>query len=382
MAKKDYYEILGVSRDANPEDIKKAYRRLAVKYHPDRNPDNSKESEEKFKEVSEAYKILSSPEKRQIYDQYGHQGLEVEMGSGAEWGAGFDPRKIFEEVFGRGDVFGGDIFGDFFGRRAKTRERRGEPGADLHYNLKISFEEAVFGTQKSIEVPGYESCPTCRGSGIKSGYHSETCPSCGGKGYVEIRQGFFSFSRTCTQCQGRGTIIRNPCRQCRGTGRIKRNKKIKVTIPAGVDNGSRLRLRGEGEIGFGGGPSGDLFIALRVRPHPLFTREGDSIILKVPVSFALAALGGEISIPTLNGKVRLKIPSGTQSGKMFCLRGKGVPHLNSFQKGDQLVKVVVETPVSLTLEQKQLLKRFDELGRNNGQPKVKEFFRRVKSLFK
>ncbi|NQS88918.1 molecular chaperone DnaJ, partial [Patescibacteria group bacterium] len=201
-------------------------------------------------------------------------------------------------------------------------------------------------------------------------------------GYVEIRQGFFSFSRTCTQCQGRGTIIRNPCRQCRGTGRIKRNKKIKVTIPAGVDNGSRLRLKGEGEIGFGGGPSGDLFIALRVRPHPLFTREGDSIILKVPVSFALAALGGEISIPTLNGKVRLKIPSGTQSGKMFCLRGKGVPHLNSFQKGDQLVEVVVETPVSLTLEQKQLLKRFDELGRNNGQPKVKEFFRRVKSLFK
>ncbi|NQS90087.1 DnaJ domain-containing protein, partial [Patescibacteria group bacterium] len=182
MAKKDYYEILGVSRDANPEDIKKAYRQLAVKYHPDRNQDNSKESEEKFKEVSEAYKILSSPEKRQIYDQYGHQGLEAEMGAGAAGWRGFDPRKIFEEVFGRGDVFGGDIFGDFFGRRAKTRERQGEPGADLHYNLKISFEEAVFGTQKSIEVPGYESCPTCRGSGIKSGYHSETCPSCGGKG--------------------------------------------------------------------------------------------------------------------------------------------------------------------------------------------------------
>lgn len=382
MVKKDYYEILGVSRDANPEEIKKAYRRLAVKYHPDRNPDNSKESEEKFKEVSEAYKILSDPEKKQIYDQYGHQGLEAEMGSGAEWRGGFDPVKFFEEVFGRGNIFGGDIFGDFFGRRAKTRERRGEPGADLHYNLEISFEEAVFGVQKSIEVSTYEPCSTCKGSGVEPGHHPETCPSCKGSGYIETRQGFFSFSRTCAQCRGKGRIIRNPCRKCRGTGRAKKVKKIKVTIPAGVNDGSRLRLRGEGEAGFGGGSPGDLFIALRVRSHSLFTREGDNIILKVPVSFALAALGGEISIPTLNRKVRLKIPSGTQNGKIFRLRGKGVPHLNSFQRGDQLVKVVVETPVNLTLEQRQLLKKFDELGRNNGQPKVKEFFRRVRSLFK
>ena len=383
MTKRDYYEILGISRDATPEEIKKAYRRLAVKYHPDRNLDNAKESEEKFKEVSEAYKILSDPEKRRIYDQYGHQGLEAEMGAGTGWtGFDFDPFKIFEEVFGRGDVFGGDIFGDIFGRRTRTRERSGEPGADLQYNLEISFKEAAFGTEKSIEVPKYEICPTCKGSGVKPGYHPQICPACEGRGYVEVRQGFFSFSRTCTQCQGRGTIIRNPCKQCHGTGRVKRVKKIKVTIPAGVNDGSRLRLRGEGEAGFGGGPPGDLYITIRVRPHPLFSREGDNIIIEVPISFALAALGGEISIPTLNGKVRLKIPSGTQSGKIFRLRGKGVPHLNSFQRGDELVKVVVETPVNLTLEQRQLLKRFDELGRNNGQPKVKDFFSKVRKLFR
>jgi len=385
MTKRDYYEILGISRDATPEQIKKAYRRLAVKYHPDRNPDNAKEAEEKFKEVSEAYKILSDPEKRQIYDQYGHQGLEAEMGAGAGtgWtGFDFDPFKIFEEVFGREDVFGGDIFGDIFGRRTATRRREGEPGANLHYNLEISFEEAVFGTEKSIEVPKHGVCPICKGSGVKPGYHPQTCPTCGGRGYVEVRQGFFSFSRTCTQCQGRGTIIRNPCKQCHGTGRVKTVKKIRVSIPAGVDEGSRLRLRGEGEAGLGGGSPGDLFITIRVRPHPLFNRQGDNIILEVPISFALAALGGEISIPTLNGKVRLKIPSGTQSGKIFRLRGKGVPHLNSFRKGDQLVRVVVETPVNLTSEQRQLLKRFDDLGRNNGQPKVKEFFKKVKNIFK
>ncbi len=382
MAKRDYYEILGISRDASPEDIKKAYRRLAVKYHPDRNPDNSKEAEDKFKEVSEAYKILSSPEKRQIYNQYGQAGLEAEMGSGAEWRGGFDPVKFFEEVFGRGDVFGGDIFGDFLGRRARTQGRGGEPGADLHYRLRISFEEAVFGVQKSIEVSTYEPCSTCKGSGVEPGHHPETCPSCKGSGHIETRQGFFSFSRTCTQCRGRGRIIRNPCRKCRGRGRIKKNKKIKVTIPAGVDNGSRLRLRGEGEAGLEGGPPGDLFITLKVKPHTLFTREGDNILLEVPISFALAAMGGGISIPTLDGKVRLKIPSGTQTGKIFRLRGKGVPHLNSFQKGDQLIKVSVETPVNLSSEQRQLLKRFDELGRSNERSKVKDFFNKARDLFR
>ena len=384
MAKRDYYEILGVSRDASAEEIKKAYRRLAIKYHPDRNPDNPKEAEEKFKEVSEAYKVLSDPEKRRIYDQYGHAGLEAEVGAGAGGGFGgfdFDPFKIFEEVFGGEDIFGESIFGDFFGRTRTAHEREAQAGASLHYNLEIDFEEAISGTEKEIAVTRYETCPRCRGSGVEPGYHPETCPACGGTGYIQTRQGFFAFTRTCTQCHGRGTIIRKPCKQCRGTGRVRTTRKIKVRIPPGVDNGTTLRLRGEGQAGTGGGPSGDLFVSIKVRPHPLFSRQGSDIFIEVPISFALAALGGEISVPTVDGKVRLKIPPGTQTGKVFRLRGKGAPYLHSSSRGDQLVKVVVETPVNLTLEQKQLLKRFDELSRERGQPRIREFFRKVKSLF-
>lgn len=379
MAKRDYYEILGISRDASPQEIKKAYRRLAIKYHPDRNPDNSKEAEEKFKEVSEAYKILSDPEKRQIYDQYGHAGLEAEVGAGAGFGGfGFDPFKIFEEVFGRGS-FGGDIFGDFFGRRARAGEA--QPGSDLHYTLEISFEEAAFGTEKEIRIGRYEPCSSCKGSGIKPGSGPETCPTCKGSGYVSVSQGFFSISRTCTQCQGRGTIIRDPCRQCRGAGRTRTNRKIKVKIPAGVDHGAHLRLGGQGEAGLHGGPPGDLYVSLRVRPHPIFERDGNNIICEVPISFAQAALGGKVTVPTLNGKVKLTIPPATQTNKIFRLRGRGIPYLHSSSRGDQLVKVVVETPVSLNEEQKELLRKFDGLRAGNGQPRMKDFFNKVKRIF-
>jgi len=379
VAKRDYYEILGISRDASPQEIKKAYRRLAIKYHPDRNPDNSKEAEEKFKEVSEAYKILSEPEKRQIYDQYGHAGLEAEVGAGAGFGGfGFDPFKIFEEVFGRGS-FGGDIFGDFFGRRARAGEA--QPGSDLHYTLEISFEEAAFGTEKEIRIGRYEPCSSCKGSGIKPGSGPETCPTCKGSGYVSVSQGFFSISRTCTQCQGRGTIIRDPCRQCRGAGRTRTNRKIKVKIPAGVDHGAHLRLGGQGEAGLHGGPPGDLYVSLRVRPHPIFERDGNNIICEVPISFAQAALGGKVTVPTLNGKVKLTIPPATQTNKIFRLRDRGIPYLHSSSRGDQLVKVVVETPVSLNEEQKELLRKFDGLRAGNGQPRMKDFFNKVKRIF-
>jgi len=382
VAKRDYYEILGISRRASPEEIKKAYRRLAIKYHPDKNPGNSKEAEEKFKEVSEAYKILSDPEKRQIYDQYGHAGLEAEVGAGAGGFGGFDvdPFKIFEEVFGR-ESFGGDIFGDFFGRRARTRTREAQPGSDLHYTMGISFEEAAFGTEKEIRVSKYEPCSSCGGSGIRPGSGSQICPTCKGTGYVSVSQGFFSLSRTCTQCQGRGTIIRDPCRQCRGTGRIRKSRKIKVRIPAGVDHGAHLRLGGQGEAGLRGGPPGDLYVSLRVKPHPIFERDGNNIICEVPINFAQAALGGRVIVPTLNGKVKLTIPPRTQTNKIFRLRGKGIPYLHSPNRGDQWVKVVVETPVHLSEEQKELLRKFDELRQGNGQPRMKDFFNKVKRLF-
>jgi len=383
MAKRDYYEILGISKDVSPQEIKKAYRRLAIKYHPDRNQGNSKEAEEKFKEVSEAYKILSDLKKREIYDQYGYAGLEAEVGGAGFRGFDFDPSKIFEEVFGRGSFgrgFGEDVFGDFFGRRTRRTEE-GEPGSDLRYALEISFEEAAFGAEKEVKISRYETCSTCKGNGIKPGSHPQTCPSCQGTGYVAFSQGFFSVSRTCTRCQGRGNIIKDPCRDCRGTGRVRRTRKIKVKIPAGIDHGSHLRLGREGEAGTRGGPAGDLYIALHLKPHPIFKREGNTVICEVPISFAQAALGAEIKVPTLNGRAKLKIPPGTQNNKVFRLRGMGIPYLHSSSRGDQWVRVIVVTPVNLSEEQKELLKKFNELGQGNGQPKVKDFFNKLKQVF-
>lgn len=381
MAKRDYYEILGVSPNASSEEIKKAYRRLAVKYHPDKNRDNSKEAEEKFKEVSEAYKILSDGEKRKIYDQYGHAGLQADVGAGGGGFTGFDfdPFKIFDEVFGQRSSSGGGIFDNFFGGRTGVRE--GQPGSDLRYNLEITFKEAAFGAEKEVQVPRYETCSNCRGSGVKSGSSPQTCPSCGGTGSIAVSQGFFSMSRTCTQCHGRGTIIKDPCKDCRGSGRVRRTRRVKVKIPAGIDNGSHLRLAGQGEAGLRGGPAGDLYITIRVRPHPIFKREGDTVICEIPITFTQAALGGEIRVPTLNGRARLKVPPGTQTNKIFRLRKMGIPHLHSSGRGDQWVKVIIETPVNLSAEQKQLLKRLEEVGRGNGQPKARDFFNRVRQIF-
>lgn len=380
MAKRDYYEILGISPNASSQEIKKAYRRLAVKYHPDKNRDNSKEAEEKFKEVSEAYKILSDGEKRKVYDEYGHAGLQAEVGAGGGGFAGsdVDPFKIFNEVFGRG-AGGSGIFDNFFGGRASSRE--GQAGSDLQYSLQITFKEAAFGTEKEIEVPRYETCSICRGGGVQPGSSPQSCPSCGGTGYVALSRGFFSMSRTCTSCHGRGTIIKDPCRECRGAGRVRRTRRVKVKIPAGIDNGSHLRLAEQGEAGLRGGPTGDLYITIRVRPHPIFSREGDTVICEIPISFTQAALGGEIRVPTLNGRARLKVPSGTQTNKIFRLRKMGIPHLRSSGRGDQWVKIIIETPVNLSGEQKQLLKKFEELGRGSGQPKARDFFNRVRQIF-
>jgi len=381
MAKRDYYETLGISRNASSEDIKKAYRRLAIKYHPDKNRENSKEAEEKFKEVSEAYKILSDGEKRKIYDEYGHAGLQADVGAGGGGFTGFDfdPFKIFDEVFGRRYSSGGDIFDNFFGGRASPRGS--QPGSDLQYNLEITFKEAAFGTEKEIQVPRYEICSSCRGSGVKPGSSPQTCPSCGGTGSIAVSQGFFSMSRTCTQCHGRGTIIKDSCKECRGSGRVRRARRVKVKIPAGIDNGSHLRLTGQGEAGLRGGPTGDLYIAIRVGPHPIFKREGDTIICEIPITFTQAALGGEIRVPTLNGRARLKVPPGTQTNKIFRLRKMGIPHLHSSGRGDQWVRVIIETPVNLSAEEKQLLKRLEEVGRGNGQPKARDFFNKVRQIF-
>ena len=383
MAKRDYYETLGISPNASSEEIKKAYRRLAVKYHPDKNRDNSKEAEEKFKEVSEAYKILSDGEKRKIYDQYGHAGLQADVGAGGGGftGSDFDPFTIFNEVFGQRSSSGGGggIFDNLFGGRTGVRE--GQPGSDLRYSLEITFKEAAFGTEKEIQVPRYETCSNCRGSGVKSGSSPQTCPSCGGTGSIAVSQGFFSMSRTCTQCHGRGTIIKDPCKECRGSGRVRRTRRVKVKIPAGIDNGSHLRLAGQGEAGLRGGPTGDLYITIRVRAHPIFKREGDTVICEIPITFTQAALGGEIRVPTLNGRARLKVPPGTQTNKIFRLRKMGIPHLHSSGKGDQWVKVIIETPVNLSAEQKQLLKRLEEVGRGNGQPKARDFFNKVRQIF-
>lgn len=366
--KRDYYEVLGVDRGANEEELKKAYRKLALKYHPDRNPGN-KEAEERFKELSEAYQVLTDPEKRAQYDQFGHAAF----GDGGPFRGGFDFTSGFEDIFG-------DIFGEFFG--TGTGRRRGRVrGDDLRYNLDITFEEAVFGTEKKIKVPRQGPCDTCRGSGSKPGTSPRTCPTCRGRGQVSFQQGFFNVSRTCAQCRGEGTIISDPCSSCNGQGRVRKFHTLSVKIPPGVDTGSRLKLKGEGESGISGGPGGDLYVVIQVEPHPLFVRDGLHIICEIPISFVQAALGVEIDVPTLEGKVKMKIPPGTQSGKVFRLKGRGVRDVHGYHQGDQLVRVMVETPTHLTARQKELLKEFAAIGGEEVHPLSKGFFEKVRQIF-
>ncbi len=378
--KRDYYEVLGVSKDMSDDAIKKAYRKLALKYHPDRNPGNT-EAEEKFKEASEAYEVLSTPEKRQQYDQFGHEGMSSQFGPGGFKWENFshagDFGDIFESIFGGGG--GGGGFSDIFG--GGGRRQTGVSGSDLRFDLEIEFEEAANGVSKTIKIPRMETCETCNGSGAKAGSERQTCAHCQGSGQIRASQGFFSISRTCAHCSGLGTVVKNPCSGCRGQGRANKTSKVSIKIPAGVHHGMRLRVTGEGEGGAFGGDRGDLYVVIHVKPHALFERQEDDIICEVPISFPLATLGGEVDVPTLSGKVKLKVPSGTQSGKVFRLRGKGVRNVQGYGNGDQLIRIVVETPTKLNGEQKELLQQFAEKGGEKIQPMCHSFLQQAKKFF-
>ncbi|SEM49237.1 molecular chaperone DnaJ [Stigmatella aurantiaca] len=366
--KRDYYEVLGVQKGVNPQELKSAFRKVALQYHPDRNPGNN-EAEEKFKEASEAYEVLSDPERRARYDRFGHAG------GGAEgFGGGFQNVNI-------NDIFG-DIFGEIFGGARGGRGRGGTGrGADLRYNLEISFEEAAFGCRPKVPIPRPKKCETCTGSGSKSGAAPKPCGTCGGSGEVRFTQGFFAVSRTCADCNGTGAFIPDPCPKCKGAGKVPSEEVLEVAIPAGVDNGTRVRLSGMGEPGDRGGPAGDLYVTVIVREHPLFQREDYEVFCEVPISFTQAALGAKIDVPTLDGKVKMTVPAGTQSGKVFRLRGKGIPHLHSQQRGDQHVRVILETPTELSARQRELLEKFAEEAGEETHPHSKSFFAKVKELF-
>ncbi|MCU0564265.1 MAG: molecular chaperone DnaJ [Desulfobacterales bacterium] len=349
MSKRDYYQVLDVPRTASEADIKKAYRRLAMKFHPDRNPDDH-EATDKFKEVKEAYEVLTDAQKRAAYDQFGHAGIEGMRGGAG--GAGFDPRDAFGDIFG--DVFG-DIFG--VGRRGRSQVYR---GADLRYELELSLEKAVFGDTVNIDFATLAECTECAGSGSAKGAKPAACETCRGAGQVRMQQGFFTVQQTCPRCNGRGQVITDPCGSCRGQGRVRKQKTLAVKVPAGVDTGDRIRLSAEGEAGRNGGPPGDLYVEIRVADHPIFERDGSHLSCEVPVSFATAALGGSVEVPTLGGNATIKIPPETQSGRVFRLREKGIRPVRGGSTGDLFCRVVVETPVSLSREQKDLLRKFEE----------------------
>ena len=372
MSKRDYYEVLGLNRDASEGDLKKAYRRLAMKYHPDRNPD-APDAEDKFKEASEAYEILADPEKRHAYDQFGHAGVDPSQGG---MGGGFN----FEG--GLGDIFG-DVFGDIFGGSRGRGANGVGRGSDLRYNLNLSLEQAVGGDTLEIRIPVLAHCEDCDGSGAAPGTSPQTCPDCGGAGQVRVAQGFFSLQQTCPRCRGQGRVVTDPCGSCGGAGRKEKRKTLSAKIPAGVDTGDRIRLTGEGEAGVNGGPPGDLYVQVEVNDHPIFVREGRHLYCEVPIAFADAALGGELEVPTLDGRVKLKIPTETQTGKVFRLRGKGVTQIRVGGVGDLLCKVVVETPVKLTDEQKSLLRELKtSLGDSDRHsPKEKSWFDGVRDFF-
>ena len=379
MSKRDYYEILLVERMASSEEIKKSYRKLAVKYHPDKNP-GDKAAEEKFKELSEAYEILSDPQKRALYDQHGHAAFDRRGGGGgfARGGGGFhDPFDIFREVFGGG----GNIFDDLFGggRADPTAAQRGE---DLRYDMEITFEEAAHGCEKEITVTKPERCEVCDGSGAEAGSRVKTCPTCGGRGQVISSRGIFSIAQTCPACQGAGRVIEKPCKACHGSGRRDRPSKIKLKIPCGVDTGSRLRSIGNGQAGLRGGPSGDLYVILHVKPHEIFQRDCDDLLCEVPVGFVQAALGTDIEVPTLTGKAEIKIPAGTQPGTMFRLKGKGVKNVQGYGHGDLHVRVLVEVPTHLSSAQRAKLEEFAALCNGKESPISQGFFEKAKKLFK
>ncbi len=370
MSKRDYYEILGVQKGVPAQELKKAYRRVAMKHHPDRNPDN-KESEDKFKEASEAYEVLSDDQKRAAYDQYGHAGLEGMGGMGGGGGQGFGN---FSDIFG-------DVFGDIFGGGGGGHGRSSR-GADLRYNLELSLEDAVKGTSVKIKIPAHVSCKPCGGSGAKPGTNAVNCSTCGGHGQVRMQQGFFSVQQTCPNCRGAGTIISDPCRDCHGQGRVEETKTLSVKVPAGVDTGDRIRLAGEGEAGVDGGPTGDLYVQVAVQDHDFFTRDGKNLYCEVPVSIFEACLGGDLDVPTLDGRVKLKIPAETQTGKLFRLRGKGVVPVRGGMAGDLLCRVVLETPVNLSKKQKELLGELrDSLKGSKHSPKQHSWFDGMKNLF-
>ncbi|HWR38116.1 MAG TPA: molecular chaperone DnaJ [Patescibacteria group bacterium] len=375
MSKRDYYEVLGVARTASEDEVKKAFRKMARKYHPDVNRENPKEAEEKFKEVNEAYEILSNSERRAQYDQYGHAAFDSAQGGGPGGfgGAGGGFSDIFDMFFGQsGFGFGG-------------RQNGPERGSDLRYDLEITFEQSAFGVETEVQIPRTEDCSACQGTGAAPGTHPETCPQCKGSGQVQVAQntpfGRMVNVKPCDRCHGEGKIVQSPCKECHGKGKIRARRKIKVKVPAGVDNGSRLRVSREGEAGMRGGPPGDLYVYIFVKPHKLFTRDGDDILCEVPISFVQASLGDEIEVPTLEGQVKLKVPEGTQSGTIFRLRDKGIQHVRGSGKGDQHVRVKVITPKNLNERQKELLREFGQTGGESVNPEQKGFFKKVKDAF-
>lgn len=374
MAKRDYYEVLGVERGATDEEIKKAYRKLAVKYHPDKNP-GDKTAEEKFKELGEAYEVLNDSQKRAIYDQYGHAGFDRRSAGAGRAGGFHDPFEVFREVFGGGSIFE-DLFGG--GQRDPTGPQRGD---DLRYDLELTFDEAAHGCEKEISLTKAERCESCQGAGAAPGSRARPCSACGGRGQVLTSRGIFSIAQSCPRCQGSGRIIDSPCPTCRGVGRQERTSKIKLRIPAGVDTGSRLRSSGNGEAGWRGGQSGDLYVVLHVRPHEIFQRDGDDLLCEVPVSFVQAALGAEIDVPTLDGKAGVKIPAGTQPGTMLRLKGKGMRNIQGYGHGDLHVRVNVEVPTHMSSAQKAKLQEFAELCNGKESPLSQSFFEKAKKLF-
>jgi molecular chaperone DnaJ len=372
VARRDYYEVLGVTREAGPDDLKKAYRKLALQYHPDRNPDDAV-AEERFKEASEAYAVLSDPEKRRAYDRFGFAGV------GAEGGApgGFD----FGDLGGFGEVFN-DLFGDLFGGpRGGRRRGRGQRGADLRYNLEIGIEDVLEGMDAKLKIPKMRACGACEGSGARPGTHPERCDSCGGSGQMFLQQGFFRISRPCDSCGGSGEIVRQRCVECRGAGRVEGEQSISVRVPPGVEDGMRLRVAGEGEAGISGGPPGDLYVVISVTPHALFERDGQDVHCEVPITFPTAVFGAEVEVPTLEGKVTLRVPESTQSGRVFRLRGKGLPSVHSGGRGDQFVRIFVEVPSKLSSRAKELLEEFAKECGDDVSPVSKGFMEKLRDLF-